>query len=483
MAQTGINFIPGDQPFVRVWVGDPSGTPTLLGLMPDGDTSEKGILGSLINFTFQHQKGDVGTLELELFDHTNGLIEDKIFASKVLESRDDGGTAKGSAIVGFEFGWSNGAKSLKWVAHVTKFTTNFDIGSGTRISLTAVGGPGIFQSGRDTICWAKGTPIQTIVDYYARKLEYNLPSIITPPAKDLSIDLAQAGQSHLSFLQNVLPKHMIPTTGRGSYVFYNDGGNRHVIFEVDGARVDNVEWQYVFGREPDSLLESFETNLNSNALRAFGGQGLKAHTFDQRNKVAKEHVINDTTTQGRRVIEQKIAKASAYPNILRSGLDNDDVTIAYAEAKFNALNMTNITASAVIMGNPSIQLTDLVTILVVRKKSSEPIDARDLHPVSGKFFIEKISQVISVDGNYKTELSLIKQGARDGRYGGSTQTKGTAVAKAAAEIAAATMSRSQDMARVAKASENIKKRSRIAGLTQSQSEIINAALLARKASR
>jgi hypothetical protein len=437
MNSDGVQYNAGDQPFVQVWVGDPAGKPTYLGVMPDGRGNN---LGSLLSFEFQHQQGNVGTLHLELFDPTHGDIEDKIFASRLLDSPADGSKVSGSSVLGFQFGWANGAKSLKWNAHVIDFTTNFDLGSGTKISINAIASPGNLQIGRATKVWKKDTEIVVILDYYAKESGAPTPSIINPEARPLAVDLAQYGQAHVAFLSNVLAKHIISkATGRGGYMFNIDGSDKgRFILSTDGKKENNTEWVYVFGREQNSTLESFEVTLNSQVMRSLGGQGVKVEYFDPRAKKAKSQIINDTTTKGRLALEENIAPASAYPAILRSGLANDAAAIAYAEDKFAAMNMLNITASAALLGNPSMQLYDIVTILVARQKENGSVTVegiRDLHPASGRFFIQKISHYISADGSYKTELSLMKHGAKDSRYGGSAITQGTRVAKVAAKTA------------------------------------------------
>lgn len=461
--EDGVEYNAGDQPFVQVWVGDPAGNPIYLGVMPDGRGNE---LGSLVSFSFEHEQGNVGHLSLELFDPTHGDIEDKIFASRVLDSPADGGKVTGSAILGFQFGWAQGAKSLKWIAHVTKFITNFDLGSGTRISIEAVCSPGHLQIGRSTKVWKKGTPVKDIIDFYAMAAGAPTPSVIEPPAQDIGVDLSTFGQSVKSFLSNVLAKHIVSKeNGRGGYVFNVDGADQgRYQLTTDGRKVDNTEWIYVWGREQNSILESFEVSLNSQIMRSLGGQGVKVECFDRRSKKPKSHVINDTTAKGRLVLEDNIAPASEYPRVIRCGLDDEQSAIAYAEDKFVAMNMLNITATAVLHGNPAIQLLDLVTVLVARTRDSGEVNVKnikDLHPASGKYFIRKIIQHITAGGEFKTELALMKQGAKDANYGGSANTKGTRIAKVAAKIANESYIKAKDA--VKKAEERRAKKSQEVG--------------------
>jgi len=419
----GLEILSGDQSFVQVWVQNPSGKLIDLTVMPN----------HLMSFVFRIEKGDVGILDIELFDPTLGDLEDVIFTSGALKSSSNGGRFNDGSHLVFQYGWVNGARSVKWKCRITEYTSRFDLGTGTTMTIKAIASPMSFGAIRRDKVWNEDTPPNTMIEFYARKNGFtDLRKYEIEEAFPISVKINQSGMSDLAFIKTkIAPLAISKKTKRGGYRFSIKNSDT-IVFTTDATV--RTEFTYIFGREKDSILMSFEAKLHPNIMLAMGGQGFKVQGFDRRNKIPITAFINSDTVNSLPGYGNRVPPPSSTPAPLRVAFDNKDAATAYAEAKFIALNATNVIANATLLGNPQIEVDDIINILVIKGMGN--VDSiKDLHPASGRYNIKSLTHEISAGGNFITSAELYRRGSTKNDYGGGVKTKGTQVAVSLAAAA------------------------------------------------
>lgn len=398
-----------DQPFVRMMIGTVANAVDL-NVMPN----------HLISFTYEDNISYADVVEVHLFDETFGELENLILGAGLLENTDPRrGDPSSYPAFRFQYGWARGPRSPVLQASVVEYVPTFDIGRGTEIMIRAVLVPQqMMLTQRDQV-WAEGKTLRDVAGFYAglNKLKLEVEA-----SKPLTRRIHQRGMTDWAFISKEVVNAFVPASGKGSYVATVMRGDTLRISTQNNATTGakKTEYRYRFGHGNTGVIESYSPKFEPTALLALGAGGVRIEAFDPRTKKPISKVVTDSSMPGRVNWTKDTVPSLETPSVVRAAFHDEESAKRFAERKFQLMNTVTAEADAVIHGNPEIQVHDIVNIDVL-----QGAEAKTLHWSSGRWTVRKAVHRISADGDYKTELSLIRAGVPKGAPKETTSGKQT----------------------------------------------------------
>jgi len=417
-----IPFQDGDQVFVQMWLKNANGA--------QGDAIELPVMANhIMDFTFVEQQGKTAKFSLKLFDQTFDALEDVIFAGGALNPNNKQ-SSTGIPVIAVKWGWVNGDRKVEspvWDMRVANYRSGFTFGQGAELELSGVAAPGAVFS-RGNLAAGPQTDIKklkTLVEKIAQK------NGMLADVEDgtLIMDVRQNNKNDFVWLREVVNYAVKSDTGNAKYEVWtrNRGiGKSELVVRTQKTSDATQTWDYLYGVDRDGQVISYETNINSNILHSLGAGGFKTVLLDPKTKEFKEVITNSKNLPGVAGEGKYIPGDSNTPAPLRLGFRTKEAMEAYAAAKYLRLSSTNIQSMLTVHGNPLINPSDLVNVIVLR--GSDSVDAvSDIHPTSGAYTIKSVTHTIS-EGEYRTELSLLRRGNLKKGAGGDERTTGSEAA-------------------------------------------------------
>ena len=408
-------FKDGDQVFIRMLLknGKENDTPQDLKVMAN----------HIMDFYFTEAQGKAATFSLKLYDENFDSLEDVIFGGEVLNPKNEGSPP----VIQVQWGWINAdgeVLSPPWDMRITKYRSRFILGQGMELDIEGWSSPGIL-SRRGNLTAAKDSPLSSLVQRIADR--NNL--LVDVEDGEIILEVRQNGMNDLMWLKNVVQYAVKSDSGNRNYEVWirNRGlGKSELVVRTQKTSLGSTTWDYLYAVDRDGQVLEFEVEIKSNYLFAMGAGGFRTVVFDPKTKQAKEFITNSRSTPGVAGEGKFIPVDSTTPAPLRLGFQNEESAIAYAASKYLQLNHTNTSGRLRIHGNPLINPSDLVNIILLRGAQGIR-DIRDIHPTSGFYQIKSVSHNIT-DGNYTTEIELFRRGNLTPEAGGSEKTTGTEAA-------------------------------------------------------
>jgi len=306
--------------------------------------------------------------------------------------------------------------SLPYTGTIVSYSRSFEIDGGTRLVLKLGLLPPLYFKTRIWESWTSDTTADAIVRYVGRKaLGLSDNQIHIEPSQELGITINSKGESPLQLLKNLALVAKSKANGLGTYKARVLADGSLVFAPKESkhykANTEASEYIYTYGRQQTSPIITFESTYAANAIFSMGAAGFQTYIYDRKNKIPKNIITNDSSMASNPGLGKYVPPASKTPYPLRLGFKDEQSARAYAQNKFEALQITNVTATATMVGDPRIDAGDVISILVTQG-GGQVNDIRDIHPSSGSYHILEITDSISSDGGFTTELKLGRRGGK-----------------------------------------------------------------------
>jgi len=413
-------FVDGTQAFVKMFI-KPKGKNALIdtNVMPH----------HIVSLNLTQFSGSAVTATINLFDETYDALERVILSSGLLDFDPKNVGSEGGPAVHIQFGWT-GEKTVNsrmFRLAVTNYTTKFDHSSGTALELQCVGSGSSIGLTRGNFSFKEGSTVKSVVSKLAAADNLN----VSVAEGTLNTDARQNGQTSFKFLQKLI--------SNGSFVAKDktkkwtvrinptEPRNTLVVRPDATGTLDSVEWSYIYGRDRDGQVKSWEVELKAAALMSLGSGGMKAAIVNKGDKKASYVTTNERTVSGAAVAGNIVPDISNTPMPLRLVFENAKDAESYAANKWLRLNMTNVIGRLAVIGNPTISVDDFINVIVVKGKAGIA-SFDDLHETSGRYGIKSIEHSIT-DGDFTTSIECIRRGSLKAGAGGTVKTEGSSAAK------------------------------------------------------
>lgn len=347
---------------------------------------------------------------LELYDTSWRVIEDSLIVGAGTEQKN---------VARIKYGWA-GMPLGDFEGNVYDYTFDYQPPMGVAITMQ-VAKSMLRNMKKITRSWPRGTCPHQVVEELAA--ESGFP-VFVEKTKPFKKPLSIRDQDALSWIKEKFcdkgSDGVVSETGASGFVTgeLEDGTLSFTSLEYHNKKHSTVKRDYVVAKDRQAQVISFKPRDNSTILAMLGGESLQTTGYDSsKGAVVTASVNRDGSNGFEKGRPANVTPGANYEptitlpgrgadkrplyRILGSNRSEEEVKTRLSQT-YALMSAVSLTATLEIMGDPEIQLYDLVSVIVLRPDGSR-------HFLSGTFRVAGYEHTIG-PGDFKTSMELIREG-------------------------------------------------------------------------